>query len=465
MVILSSALIRRGRSVNYARITALLICALGILPVFATPLMPSVWPAVALVTLAAAAHCGYAAMIGTDGAGPRVVRTRNIRTTTMNPRPITPLAAVLERRRPARVPYAPNYWQWFVHQRNHGLLPAGIAHCQSQLELIHWLGLDVFSRNAYCDEQRGWFGGLAEPVMHGVECVETELRDQKDRVIERTWHTAKGSLTERTRYLFAESTLVQERFPVTCIPGELPALYALLAGRRWRFKADEYARWQAAAGDTGLINAGELYSPLKMLHLVMGSVETAYLLDDEPELAAELVALHEEAMLDLVGQMARAGVKVLMAMDNLDSAFHSPAHLERCSASFYERAARICHDHGSLFFIHACGHQRAILPLIASLGVDGLEGVAFPPLGNVALDEAMRLSGERLIITGGISAAEFGRLQTRAQVFDYTADLFRRMEPFANRFILSASCATPYNAPWNAILHFRDAWREFAVYP
>ncbi|MCX6866486.1 MAG: MFS transporter [Verrucomicrobia bacterium] len=62
---LSSALMKRGWSVNAARKTALLVCSLCVLPVFATPLMPGVWSAVVLVTLAAAAHCGYAANLYT----------------------------------------------------------------------------------------------------------------------------------------------------------------------------------------------------------------------------------------------------------------------------------------------------------------------------------------------------------------------------------------------------------------
>jgi ACS family hexuronate transporter-like MFS transporter len=64
---LSSALLRRGWTTNAARKTALLVCAVCILPVFATPLVPvtHVWWAVAIVTLAAAAHCGYAANLFT----------------------------------------------------------------------------------------------------------------------------------------------------------------------------------------------------------------------------------------------------------------------------------------------------------------------------------------------------------------------------------------------------------------
>jgi len=62
---LSSALIRRGWSVNAARKTALLACAVAVLPVVLTPLVANVWVAVALVGVAAAAHCGFAANLFT----------------------------------------------------------------------------------------------------------------------------------------------------------------------------------------------------------------------------------------------------------------------------------------------------------------------------------------------------------------------------------------------------------------
>jgi uroporphyrinogen decarboxylase len=155
-------------------------------------------------------------------------------------------------------------------------------------------------------------------------------------------------------------------------------------------------------------------------------------------------------------------VRVMMSMDNLDALFQPPQFVEQYSAVYYEKASRLCHAHDSLFFIHACGKQKANLKLIASLGVDGLEGVAFPSLGDVELDEAMRLSGDRLIVTGGISAMEFDRLNSRQAVFDYVAGLVRRMTPYAHRFILSASCTTPYSASWEMLRHFRDAWSEHA---
>lgn len=62
---LSSFMINRGRSVNASRKTAMLICALCVLPVALVPQATNVWMVVALVGLAAAAHQGWSANLFT----------------------------------------------------------------------------------------------------------------------------------------------------------------------------------------------------------------------------------------------------------------------------------------------------------------------------------------------------------------------------------------------------------------
>jgi ACS family hexuronate transporter-like MFS transporter len=62
---LSSALLKRGWSVNAARKTAMLVCALLVVPVMFAPYVNSLWLAVGLVSVAAAAHQGWSANIFT----------------------------------------------------------------------------------------------------------------------------------------------------------------------------------------------------------------------------------------------------------------------------------------------------------------------------------------------------------------------------------------------------------------
>jgi MFS transporter, ACS family, hexuronate transporter len=58
---LSSSLIKRGWSVNRARKTAMLICALCVLPVLFVSRVSQLWPVVGIISLATAAHQGWSA--------------------------------------------------------------------------------------------------------------------------------------------------------------------------------------------------------------------------------------------------------------------------------------------------------------------------------------------------------------------------------------------------------------------
>jgi ACS family hexuronate transporter-like MFS transporter len=62
---LSGWLLRRGWSVNAARKTAMLVCALAVVPIVFASKATNLWTAVALVSLAAAAHQGWSANVFT----------------------------------------------------------------------------------------------------------------------------------------------------------------------------------------------------------------------------------------------------------------------------------------------------------------------------------------------------------------------------------------------------------------
>jgi ACS family hexuronate transporter-like MFS transporter len=62
---LSSRLIHKGWSINRARKTTMLICALAVTPIFAAQYVDSLWAAVAIISLATAAHQAWSANLYT----------------------------------------------------------------------------------------------------------------------------------------------------------------------------------------------------------------------------------------------------------------------------------------------------------------------------------------------------------------------------------------------------------------
>jgi hypothetical protein len=379
----------------------------------------------------------------------------------MRTTPKDEIEKIMMRQQPSRFVYSPNYWQWFKHQKDHNLVPDEIRHCNTLLDLYLHLGVDVFSRNIYSDSEKYWFGGLCNEIIDDFEVGERMSLTGRDKVRYKEYRCSKGVLNETLIYLFNESTLVQNKFLITDYINEFNVFNHFIANRRWEFNRDKFNRVSRSVGDNGIVVAGEFFSPLKMLHFAMGPVNTVYFLMECPEQARQIMELHEKAQLSCIAQCVENGVKAVMSMDNLDTMFHPPDYVRDYSSSFYIKASEICHSYGATFFIHACGQQKDNLQLISSYNADGLEGVAFPPLGDVMLDEAMQISGNDFLITGGISPMETRDLKTREEIFDYVEKLFRKMVPFKNRFIFSSSCNTSIDTSWETIKHFRDAWVTF----
>ena len=368
---------------------------------------------------------------------------------------------ILSNQTPSGFVFAPNYWQWFAHHRNHGILPEELKGCETQLDMINYLGADVFSRNIYCKQDEYWFGGICDEYFDGCEVDVTFQSENRNKLTTKDYRFGKRQLSEELLYVFNESTIVQKKFLITDYKEQCGLLEQFVSSRKWKFNKMKFIQAEQDVGEKGLVIVGDFFSPLKLLHLVMGPVNAVYFLMEQPEFARIIMEIHEKTQLDLVKQAVSDGVRVIMSMDNLDSMFHPPEYVEAYSASFYEKAAAICHEYGALFFIHACGNQKDNLKLISSLKVDGLEGVAFPPLGDVGLDEAMKMTSENFIITGGISAIETRDLKTREEVFNYVETLFGKLKPYINRFIFSSSCNTAINTSWETIKNFRDAWLEY----
>jgi hypothetical protein len=67
----------------------------------------------------------------------------------------------------------------------------------------------------------------------------------------------------------------------------------------------------------------------------------------------------------------------------------------------------------------------------------------------VELDEVMRLTSDRFLLTGGISAMETEKFRTADEVRRYVEDLFARLRPYTHRFMLAASCNTSIRTPRN----------------
>jgi len=85
---------------------------------------------------------------------------------------------------------------------------------------------------------------------------------------------------------------------------------------------------------------------------------------------------------------------------------------------------------------------------MAETGIDGLDTLDPPPLGNVELAEAKRAVGDRLFIKGNMNSVALLDYKTKEQVIAEASERIRIGKP-GGGYILSTACSVaPRVEPW-----------------
>lgn len=379
------------------------------------------------------------------------------------------ILAAFRGEQPDYVPFAPNIYYWFYSRKARGALPAEIAWAEHPFDVLRHLGADILARwdTQYATREVFTAGEYSEEfvgespferaVVTAFNVYPPGKKSRRQRFV-----TPYGTLTCRWELSEdAVADLVVE--PWWKDWSEYRAVRFLVETRQFAFDAAFFRTWVERVGQDGLVMASVTWSPLKNFHWLCGPEQASLFIADHPQEMKELARLHEQKVLALMEQIvAVSEVEILISNDNLDSAFHPPRLFREYCESFYSRAAEIAHRAGKIFVVHACGRNKALLPLVGAARVDCLEGLTPPPNGDVPLPEARRLVGyEDFTVNGGMDAPRLEiREDAERRLHEYTRDLFAAMGD-KRHFIYASSCSTPAGAPWENLKHLRDAAREY----
>ena len=370
---------------------------------------------------------------------------------------------------PDTVPFCPNMYYWFYHHLVTGTLPEELRGARHPLDALRILGADilarwdtqhstrrVFTAGEFSEE----FGGhtrLEEPAVTSFNIYPPHRSEVRSR-----YKTPHGTLSQT--WIFSEEAgadFLAEYWWKDW--NQYEAVRFMLESTRYEFDPADFDRWAARAGDDGVVMAHVTQSPLKTFHWLAGAENASLFAIDHPDEMKALAKIHEEAALKLIERMAdHPATRIFVSLDNLDSAFYPPYFYRDYCGSFFSRAADIIHRRGKIFMVHACGHNRALMPLVGRSGVDCLEGLTPPPMGDVPLHEARKLAErESFVVNGGMDSKHLEQpLDAGALIRNYTRGLFESMGD-KRGFLFASSCTTPTPTLWSNLKHFRDAAREY----
>ena len=366
------------------------------------------------------------------------------------------------------VPFAPNLYLWFYYHQLKGTLPVELADAKHPLDAVRLLGGEIFAR---WDTQ--W--ATREKYAAG-EFSDEYVGENWDRVTVTAFNHYPAGTNQRRRKFVTPYGTLSHVWTFTPETGtdfedeywwkdweEYSAIRYMLESTEYEFDPAMFREWKKSAGDDGVVMANITESPLKRLHWLAGPANATVFIMEHPDEMRELAKIHEDKAIALLEKIVDdPEIQVVVSHDNLDSAFYPPYLYQDYCDSFFSRAADIVHQRGKFLVVHACGRNRAILPQVGASHVDMLEGVTPPPMGDIALGEVRAAAQyENFIVNGGMDAPRLELEQdAETQLHDYTRKLFDSMGD-KSHFMFATSCSTSPLTPWQNLVAFRDAAREY----
>jgi len=301
------------------------------------------------------------------------------------------LLNILDRKPPDRVA-----WTTLVDDTTRSVMPKPVRE-MTTLDFYRHIGCDVL--------QFGNYGlpphlCVPSPARRVTPPVHTEETRESDGRLVRTHTTPWGTLTAS----FRGGHPIEH--PVGSLE-QLRILEKLWAGSHYQ-EADGAeagsAPVDAAIGDRGLHIPTLEPSPVQqLLQMDMGVANFYHLLQDHPrEMAALLDAMHACRMQEYEIVARRSPAPALILVENTSTTLISPALYRRLSLPQVRGFVAACHRHGKKAILHMCGLLRGLLPELAETGLDGINGLTPPPVGDLPFEAALDALGDGLIILGGI---------------------------------------------------------------
>ena len=228
-----------------------------------------------------------------------------------------------------------------------------------------------------------------------VEIITTE-RDG-ERVIRSK--TSSGELIARWT-LGPDGDWWQTEYPVKT-KDDLQAALELAHARTYVLDTRELERWEQTVGDDGVVALEIPRRPYSdLLHEFLGWSEGLLFLR-EP-IVEEINDVLEAKLQRLVREVAKVPGQLVLSPDNLDGQFISPRAFEKYLASSYRLTTEVLHQHDKHLVVHIGGPISRLLGPLAEADVDGFEGIAGPPQGDLSMSQAREVVGTQPTLWGGI---------------------------------------------------------------
>lgn len=230
---------------------------------------------------------------------------------------------------------------------------------------------------------------------------------QTDELLIRTFKTPYGDLREVIRDLKESFTISYEERLLKSA-SDIRALKYFYDSINYSRDYAEPARLDSMFKDQGIIIACLPRTPLSRLVVESAGIEAVtYAAFESPSEFNELIKVMQKKDDEAYKIVADGPAQFAMFPDNLSSEMISPRLFSEFSLEYYQKRNHELHRKNKITMVHIDGTLRGLLPILAKSGVDCVEGLTPFPVGDAHPNELRKLTGDGMILWGGIPSPLF----------------------------------------------------------
>jgi len=277
-----------------------------------------------------------------------------------------------------------------------------------------------------------------------------------------TWQTPVGALRSVKAYSAPSYSYGYTEHPVKDAR-DLRVLRYIIEQRRFHPDPAAVARIDAEYDDYGLPIVAVPASPISELNKTWtGVMNLGYLLADardEVEATLQVMAENQTALYRITEEAACGYV---MICENL-TAETMGGLFARYSRDYLAMRVADLHAHGKKTLIHIDGTMRGVVEGIADIGIDCIDSFTPAPVGDVSLEEIRTLTGDDILILGGLPGAMFAPPFTETDLAHYVRNLIR-LHKDSGRFMLGVADQVPPNGDIRLVRMVSDLVEKYGGY-
>lgn len=226
-------------------------------------------------------------------------------------------------------------------------------------------------------------------------------KDKRSRIIQRTYHTPLGSVSEKAEIRLGLSPNQSEwkREYILKSVSDYPIVKFIIENTSYYRDYESFLEIQNDLGEDGVTITSIERSPIAVMVVdLMGVEQFSIDLYENPHQVIELAELIRQKHSEVWQIVANSPAQFVTIGDNVTGDIVTPRLFEQYNMPFYNKLAELLHEKGKFLGVHMDGRLDSLKHLIVKTEIDYIDSFTLPEGGGtLSLEEAKNLWYDKVI--------------------------------------------------------------------